>query len=226
MIAYSMRMILNFLWEHHGAPKLDKYVPRYARVHPRNVTATREEIDLILNAASPSLRLWLLFCSDLAIRSGTAARLNGQCYDKAHGILRFVTKHKSTQTLPVTDEIRRILDPLDHHTLTPYVWQIRQADRKINAQFSKGWWRHSLDTEFIKVRKAVGIEKRITPHDLRRSTAVAILEETHDLRIVKDLLGHSDMKTTLWYIDHDLNPVSRSLLEIVKRPARRKERTA
>lgn len=224
MIAYSMRMILNFLWEHHAAPKLDKYVPRYARVHPRNVTATREEIDLILDAATPSLRLWLLFCSDLAIRSGTASLLNGEAYNKKTGILRFVTKHKATQTLPATAEIRAILDPLDHHTPTPYVWQLRQKERKKAGTFSTGWWRHSLDSEFIKVRKAVGIEKRITPHDLRRTAAVAILEETHDLRIVKDLLGHSDMKTTLWYIDHDLNPVSRSLLETIKlgRAAERK----
>jgi hypothetical protein len=56
MIAYSLRFILLQLWEHHGAPKLDKHVPRYARVRPRNVTATREEIDSIMEAARPSLR--------------------------------------------------------------------------------------------------------------------------------------------------------------------------
>jgi integrase len=226
MIGYSMRLILRTLWEHHGAPKLDKHVPRYGRVHPRNVTATREEIDAILGAAKDSLRLWLLLCSDLAIRSGTANRLNGDNYDPHSGILRFTSKHHSAQTMPVTDEIKRLLAPLDHHARTPYVWQLRAAERTIGGHNVSSMKRQQLDRDFKAVRLSVGITRRITPHDLRRTTAVAVLEHTRDIRVVKDLLGHSDLKNTLWYIDHDLNPVTRSMLELVKSPNWRKERTA
>jgi site-specific recombinase XerC len=53
-----------------------------------------------------------------------------------------------------------------------------------------------------------------------------MLEQTHDIRDVQALLGHSDLGSTFWYLDHDARPVSRSILEMLKRPAWRKEKSA
>ena len=172
----------------------------------------------MLAEAKPSLRLWLLLCSDLAIRSGTAHHLNGSNYDPVCGILRFRTKGQSSQALPVTDEIREMLDPLDHRTSVPYVWQLRAKERTHGCPEPCSYLRRVLDIDFLHLRQSLGITQRITPHDLRRTAAVALLEHTHDIRLVKDLLGHSDLKTTLWYLDHDATPVSKDLLEAIKRP--------
>jgi integrase len=185
---------------------------------------------LLLTAAPDHMRLWILLCSDLAIRSGTAARIAPQHYNHQRGTLQFTTKLGEKLTLPVTEEIAVMLDACDPNDPTPFVRQIHRntlSDQKRGHELTtKTTYPHTLGTAFIRMRRRLGITRKLTPHDFRRTTAVKLYEATGDARDVQALLGHRTLASTIWYLDHDLRPVNRSLLELIKLPPARKEQSA
>ncbi|WP_421831029.1 tyrosine-type recombinase/integrase [Larkinella sp.] len=71
----------------------------------------------------------------------------------------------------------------------------------------------SLQQVFHRAKEAAKIKQAVTFHSLRHSYATHLHENGTDIKLIQELLGHNDLKTTLRYTH-----VSNRTLETIRSP--------
>jgi len=93
------------------------------------------------------------------------------------------------------------LSPVLTDILDKYISMYKPAFYLFEGQEDgKPYSSRSAQTIFNRALKKAGIKKKVTFHSLRHSYATHLLENGVDIKYIKDLLGHFDIKTTERYL--------------------------
>lgn len=177
---------------------------------------TGKEVETLLAQPSASDAKGLRDKAMLEVMYATGIRvtelidLNVEDVNLELGILK-CTSAKKSRSIP--------LYPAALRALTVYVKEVRfamVADPGEKALFVNVGGSRMSRQGFWKILKfyqaKAGIEKEITPHTLRHSFAVHLLENGADLGSLQELMGHSDISSTQMYT-HMINQKLRSVYE-------------
>ena len=182
-------------------PKLDKKLPNVLSI---------EEVTKLLDIKPTNVfdyrnkcMLELLYGTGLRISELLSLTLND--IDTINATVRCIGKGNKERIVPINDYI---IDSLNNYLLyrnsllkaktTKEIFLNKNGDKLDRKGFNK-----ILSKIFNMVYKIILIKKGLnpstTPHTLRHSFATHLLEYGADLRVIQEMLGHSDISTTTIY---------------------------
>lgn len=170
---------------HLDSPKFWQLIPEVLSVG--EVTALLSQPDpLEAQGARDKALLEVLYASGL--RVSELCGLNIQ--DVGEEALRVKGKGSKERVVPIA---KSALNSIDH-----YLAKFREDQESALFLGSRGG-RLDRVTVWSRVKfyaKKAGITKSISPHTLRHSFATHLLENGADLRVIQEMLGHSNIGTT------------------------------
>ena len=179
-------------------PKLEKKLP---------TVLSKEEIRKLLDITkNPKHKLLIsfLYSSGLRVSEAVSIKIDDLDLNERMGIVR-AGKGKKDRNIILSESLVNDLKSYlgKRKDDNPHVFDIK--DRHISIR--------QAQRIVSDAAKKSGIKKRVFCHALRSSFATHLLESGTDIRIIQELLGHSDLSTTQRY-----TKVSREQLRKVKSP--------
>lgn len=183
-----------------------QYVDTPKKVNNLPRVLSMEEIEKILEAPDVNKEIGLRDRAILEVMYATGLRITelvSLTMDELHlnmGFIQTIGKGNKERILPIGQEATKWM--IDYLKYSRPIFEKRARDTTsivfLNAR-GKGLTRQGVWKNLKKIVKQTGIKQNVTPHMLRHSFATHLLENGADLRVVQELLGHSDISTTQIY---------------------------
>ena len=177
------------------APKLWKHLPDVLSV---------EEVEVLLKA--PNTRepqgvrdqavLEFMYATGSRASEVSSVKVGSVNFDT--GYTRIRGKGEKERLVPLGKVARKSLQRYLENVRAKWL-KNRAEDALFLTRQGKKMSRQSVWAILKKNAKVAGVQKEIYPHILRHSFATHLLEGGADLRVVQELLGHSDISTTQIY---------------------------
>lgn len=160
---------------------------------------TMQEINEILNQdLSKIQRVMLELLYGCGLRVSELVNLKINDYDLKGKFLECTGKGSKDRIVPMGNKAcEAVKDYLPERDFLVQKFNLKTKQLLINEK-GKSVTRQEVYTFIHEQGKK--IHKAISPHTLRHSFATHLLENGADLRVVQELLGHSDVSTTQLYI--------------------------
>lgn len=192
-----VKLFFRFLKKEHEVERdVTAYfeLPKIWQIIPEVLTP--DEVDRLLNIASDSFvgardraLLELMYATGMRVSEAIGVKI---C-DVEENFIKIKGKGEKERVVPIG---KRALEAIDH-----YLLNFRKEAQKENDFLFVNRRGKKLDrVEIWRRIKFYGlkasIKKSISPHTLRHSFATHLLENGADLRLIQEMLGHSDISTT------------------------------
>lgn len=167
------------------------------------IYASIEEIDRLMNQFDDNEPIQLFNHAILETIYGLGLRVSECCNLKVNqinlndGFADIIGKGNKERLVPIPSRTLKIMKA--YFTNVRQSWQknssnlffINKKGKKIYSEYVEKMLRNAV----IQAK----IRKNLTPHKLRHSYATHLLQGGADLRVIQELLGHSDISTTQIY---------------------------
>lgn len=199
----------SFLKRRYGLqtdPMVYLYMPRVHNALPRVLSL--DEVDQLTNGCASANNLFvsirdkaivsLLFSSGLRVGELVSLNLGDIDFDMRE--VRVIGKGNKERIVPVGSVALQ--------AITRYL-KVRSLAKPVDQALFIGIRGHRLTTRLVQAHIKEAAEKeeitgKVTPHKLRHAFATQLLSNGADLRLVQEMLGHSNLATTQIYTHIDI----------------------
>lgn len=170
-------------------PKVPKKLPK--------VISLKEIEQMLKNNLTPLEHVMLELLYSCGLRVSELVNLKITDIDLASKYVRCFGKGSKERIIPIGETAKKVIN--EYLSTRELVIKKYNLNTKRLLIMDDGRLANRQDVYSFVHAQGKLIQKNISPHTLRHSFATHLLENGADLRIVQELLGHSDVSTTQLY---------------------------
>lgn len=188
---FAIKFYLNILKKQD--PSLDQIInslPNSKREKKLPEILSKEEIDKMIKLTTNLIHRTIIQIGYSAgLRVSEITNLKWPDIDLTRRTIHIKqSKGKKDRIIMLSEKVKSSLEDLEN-----------DGGELFKSNRGKKYSKKSIQKIVENAAKKAKIQKKVTPHTLRHSFATHLLERGTDIRYIKDLLGHSDISTTLIY---------------------------